>query len=343
MTKILCKKLKKTIMRLITIDDFSDIYFKMKQRGFNFILSKLNLSGRIRTKRTHNQQNVLISEWHIISQVNKRRNKLITSSEDIDYNEYLMTGVFARKFNLRLLSLGSGASNREIRLASHPNFSEIICVDIAHNQLDKAKEIALKNNLSNIHFVCADIAEYLKDKKDNFDIVLFNQSLHHFKNVDFLISHQIFSALKNGGNLVINEYVGKNQLQYSSKQIRAINEALKLIPDKYKKIFGTNITKKKFHGLGLLRMMIADPSECIDSESILPSIHKSFKTVTEKPYGGNIIMGVLKNIAHNFLTSDSDMEKEQVLDALFAFEDDYLKKNQSDFVFGIYEKTTQNI
>ena len=329
-------------MRLVTIDDFRDIYFKMKQRGFNFILSKLHPFGQARTKYAYNQQNALVSEWHIIPQVIKRKNKLITGNENVDYNEYLMTEIFAGKSNLRLLSLGSGTSNREIRLASYPNFSEIVCVDIAKNQLNKAKEIALKNNLNNIRFVCADIDEYLKDKRSNFDIVLFNQSLHHFKNVDFLISHQIFGVLKNGGNLIINEYVGKNRLQYSSEQIKAINEALKLIPDKYKKIFGTNITKKKFYGLGLLRMIIADPSECIDSKSILPAIHSSFKTVIEKPYGGNIIMGTLKNIAHNFLTSDSDMGKEHILDALFAFEDDYLKKNQSDFIFGVYEKPPQS-
>jgi hypothetical protein len=47
-------------------------------------------------------------------------------------------------------------------------------------------------------------------------------------------------------------------------------------------------------------------------------------------------MGVLKNIAHHFLTLDA--EKEQILNALFSFEDDYIKKNSSDFIFGVYEK-----
>ena len=324
-------------MKIVTIDDFRDIYFKMKQKNIHFIFAKLNIRGKSRTKNTFNHQNNrAVSEWYIIPQIKKRWNKLITGNEEIDYEDFLMKEIFAGKSNLRLLSLGSGVCSHELKFASYPNFSEIICVDIAQNRLDEAKETALKNNLHTIHFICSDIQQYIEHKKDCFDIVLFHSSLHHCRHVNYLIGHQISGILKDGGKLIINEYVGKNRLQYSRGQIKAINQALQLIPSRYKKIYGTNITKKKFHGLGLLRMIIADPSECVESENILPSIHRSFKTVIEKPYGGNILMGVLKNIAHHFVTLDR--EKTQVLDDLFSSEDDYLKHNPSDFIMGVYEK-----
>ena len=83
-------------------------------------------------------------------------------------------------------------------------------------------------------------------------------------------------------------------------------------------------------------MKIADPSECIDSQNILPSIHNNFETIYEANYGGNILMTALKDISHHFIEMNS--EKETILNNLFEFEDDYIKKHQSDFIFGIYKK-----
>ena len=75
---------------------------------------------------------------------------------------------------------------------------------------------------------------------------------------------------------------------------------------------------------------------CIDSASIIPSLHKDFNPIVEKGFGGNILMNVLKDLSHHFV--DTNEEKIEILNALFEFEDDYLKSNKSDFVFGIYQK-----
>ena len=82
-------------------------------------------------------------------------------------------------------------------------------------------------------------------------------------------------------------------------------------------------------------MILADPSECIDSENIIPSIHKHYETVYEAEYGGNILKMALKDIAHHFL--EINEEKENVLNNLFDYEDEYIKKHPSNFVFGIYK------
>jgi hypothetical protein len=46
-------------------------------------------------------------------------------------------------------------------------------------------------------------------------------------------------------------------------------------------------------------------------------------------------MHVLKDISHHFTELNS--EKNQILNSLFKFEDEYLKDESSDFVFGIYQ------
>ena len=68
----------------------------------------------------------------------------------------------------------------------------------------------------------------------------------------------------------------------------------------------------------------------------MPSLHNYFNPLIEKYYGGNILMNVLKDISHHFV--ETNKEKEKILNNLFEFEDDYLKSNKSDFVFGVYQK-----
>jgi len=321
--------------RIITIDDIVDLLHKLKQRGIGFILSKFNVIGIERTKKSFSQSEYISSDWWIIPKVKQRWNKLITGNSEICYEKYLVDNFLINKNKLKLVSLGSGNCSHEIELAKKSVFSEIICVDISKKRLQEAESIAKRLNLKNINFICADANNYPL-KKDFFDIVFFHQSLHHFNNINFFIGNKIKECLKKDGLLVVNEYVGANRLQYPKFQIKKMNEALKLIPKKYRFRYKSNLLKNKIYGPGIVRMIIADPSECIDSESILPTIHSNFHTIIEKPYGGNILMGVLKDISHNFL--EMDYEKEKILEDLFVFEDEYLIDNSSDFVFGIYRK-----
>jgi hypothetical protein len=84
-------------------------------------------------------------------------------------------------------------------------------------------------------------------------------------------------------------------------------------------------------------MLLVDPSEAIDSESIIPSIHKLFTIVEERKIGWDITQLLFKDIAHNFL--DQDKETQSLLNYVFDQEDRYLAATgRSDAVFGIYKK-----
>ena len=208
---------------------------------------------------------------------------------------------------------------------------------MAENRLLKAERTAEEKKVEDkMEFICSDIDSYVFPE-NHFDIVLFNASLHHFNKVERLLSEHVINCLNNKGLLVINEYVGLNSLQFKKNQIKAINKALESVPDKYRTRFRSRLKKRRFSGYGVLRMIISDPSECIDSENIIPSIHKYYNTILERPFGGNLLMHVLMDISHHFVELNDD--KKDVLNTLFDLEDDYLKQNASDFVFGVYEKS----
>lgn len=321
--------------RYLTVDDITDILHKSKQRGVGFLLSKLNIFGLKRTEKTFDQLDYKSADWWIVPKVIERWNKLTTGNADMDYKEFFVTNYLQNKTGLKLISLGSGASHHEIELAKYENFEEIICIDIAKNRLLEAEAKAHDLNLKNIEFICADINNY-EIPKEYFDVVFFHASLHHFDQIENFVKTTIKDSLKSNGLLVINEFVGATRLQFPKHQIAKINEALRIIPKKYRTRYKSNLLKSRYYGSGIFRMIVADPSECIDSASILPTIHSNFETVLERPYGGNVLMSALKDISHHFVELDS--EKSKVLDELFLLEDEYLTNHDSDFVFGIYRK-----
>lgn len=326
-------------MRIITVDDFIETWCKIKQRGFRFIISKFSINARLRTQSAFDTQRGDTSDWWEVPLVKKRWNAMVTGNPDISIDQYIVSHYFSGQQKLKLLSPGSGACNHEIALAQYPAFEEITCVDIAGNELKKAELKAQKLNLSNLRFVCTDMYTY--DLPSNyFDIIWFNASLHHFKNQEHFIANRVKPLLKENGLLVINEYVGANRLQFPRKQIEAINTAISKIDREYRIRNKSSIVKNSYSGSGLLRMYMADPSECVDSSSIIPAIHRNFEIVEEKSFGGNILMAALKDIAHHFINIDK--RKEEILETLFKLEDEYLKENPPDYQIGIYRKKLKN-
>lgn len=321
--------------RYITTDDIRDVYIKAKQRGLDFVLSKFTFSETARTKSAFNETKKVSADWWSVPYVTQRWNSLITGKANQNYEEFLLQETFAQQEGLRLLSIGSGESSREMRLAKSKAFKQITCLDLSNYRMNKANQIAIEQGLTNIQFVCANIYEH-DFKHQVYDYILFNASLHHFKEIPSFLEYQILPLIATDGKLIINEFVGATRLQFPDHQLIAINQALQLIPHKFKKRFKTCLYKNSYSGSGIIRMTLADPSECIDAERIIPAIHKLFEIEFEKGYGGNILANVLKDIAHHF--HELDVEKKQILDTLFAFEDKYLDKYPSDFVFGIYKK-----
>ncbi len=319
--------------KLISLDDFSEAAYKLKIRGVKFFLTRFHPSERKRVATAWNAatQRRGINFWEIPA-VQKRWNLLITGNAEKNYFEYLEEKYFNE--NTILLSPGCGTGSKEILLAGSKKVNRIDAFDIAGERIAEAKRKAETQKVSNINFFVSDISSF-EPQAETYDVVLFDSFLHHVKDLKSVLQ-KIKRALKKDGLLAINEYVGANRFQWDEEQKRAADKALKLIPPKYKsREFDEKIKTKNFYP-GLLRMILSDPSEAVNSENILNEIHKQFETVEEKPYGGNLLQIVLKYISHNF-TSD-DAETKTVLEKLFEQEDEFLKTHPSDFLFGVYRK-----
>ncbi len=322
-------------MRIITRDDFTETYAKVVQRGTGFLTSKFRVRGSHRTLSAFNHTAKIASNWYQVPSVRQRWNRLITGDENTIYEDYVVKKYLGGKLDLNLLSIGSGSCSHEINFAMHNCFSRVTCVDMAGNLLEKGKKRSRELDLKNMEFVQGD-AYHLDLKENDYDMILFHASLHHFQNIQGLIGGDLLKALKGEGILVINEYVGSNRFQFPGEQISMVNQALQKIPRQYRIRYRMKLQKNRVSGAGILRMYMADPSEAPESDKILEILNRQMEAIEIKPYGGNILMLTLKDISHHFM--EETLESDAILKELFDLEDKYMEKTDSDFVFGVYRK-----
>lgn len=323
---------------LVTFGDFIDIYLKVKKKGVKFVFHKLfNLSYKDKVSSKWDNFSSESDFW-IIPEIKQHWNKIISGNPMVSYEEYVSTTYFNTQSNLNLLSVGCGEGIHERNFYKYLNFKECLGVDISEGSISAAQKLAAleqktitykASNFSNLDF---------SGKK--FDIILFDSSLHHFKNIHEFLNTQIKPLLKENGVLVIVEYCGPNRLQWKNAQLKKSNEILKQLPKKYKIFTKDGFLKRKVYRPGFIRVCAVDPSEAPDSANLVEALHANFDVLEEKNLGWNIIQPLLKGIAHNFL--DSTPETKMWIDFILKEEERFLneKANLSDAIFGIYKLKT---
>lgn len=320
---------------LVSLGDFIDVYYKVKQKGFLQLVSFFNLSKNKRVSAKWNQYQSSSDFW-IIPQLKLHWNKLVSGNVAVGYETYVIEKYLVNKSNITLLSIGCGEGRHERNFAVSGKFSKIVGVDISSDRIVRAKQLALNSDLK-IDYLAGDFHQ-MDFEKESFDVVLFDSSLHHFNNISGFLEIEIAPLLKSDGILVVNEFCGPNRLQWKKEQIDFANDLLRALPQKYKTLIDGTSVKKKVYRPGLIRMLLVDPSEAPDSANLKNALHANFDLVEEKKLGWNILHLLLKGIAHNFMNEDE--ESKQLLDYLIEKENEFVERvGESDSIFGVYQKS----
>jgi 2-polyprenyl-3-methyl-5-hydroxy-6-metoxy-1,4-benzoquinol methylase len=238
------------------------------------------------------------------------------------------------------LSLGCGTGILERELQQRGIFRKLDGYDVTDEAINQAKKLAKEKNLK-INYQVANLNR-IKLEKNTYDIIFANSILHHLKNLEYVID-QIDTALARNGLLIVNEYIGPSQFQYTVKQITLINELLNILAENYKKrVTDPNSLKPFFIPPSKEFMDASDPSEAIRSSEIINLLQKKFEVVERKDFGGTILHMLLQDIAGNFDPNDS--RDITVLKLLIYFEDYLIKAKilTSDFSFLVLRKKSKS-
>ncbi len=318
---------------LINIDDFVEFWRKIRRRKH---FADIALANKARTAK-HWSAGTSGTHWWDIPAVRERWNLMITGSPETDFRKFIAEKHLKTLTGAKVLSIGCGDGTKEIEWAKHLDIARLDGVDLSPERVDRARKNAEKANLGTKFFFTAEDFWSAKFNSD-YDIVLAEQILHHLSPIDKAVA-KISSALKPGGILIANEYIGPDRFQWTPRQCAIINGLLTIIPEQFRIIEGTSTVKKKVYRPGKLAMWINDPSEAAESSRIISAIKKFFKIEAEYGYGGCVIHPLLRGIAHNFIPETPLSRK--VLDLCFAVEDLALESKElsHDFAVIVARKT----
>jgi ubiquinone/menaquinone biosynthesis C-methylase UbiE len=217
------------------------------------------------------------------------------------------------------LSLGCGAAGTEIAASGWGLFGSMLALDASSVSVKIAAADAERQGVTNIRFGSVDL-ERLDLPIAAFDVVLMNMSLHHVRELRPALS-QVRQALRPDGFFIVHEFVGPRQFQFTDTQLGLVRDLLAVLPERYRRDSTTGQIKAEYVRRPIEFWNVADPSEAIRSDRIVPELERQFRMVERLDYGGTILHLLLENIVHNFDPAD---DRDRALIALLGRIEDTL-------------------
>jgi SAM-dependent methyltransferase len=231
----------------------------------------------------------------------------------------------------RVLSVGCGSGHLERGLQSHGICVATEAFDVSPAAVVVAQEKAAEAGCGDVRYWVAD-GNSIRLPRSRYDAVFASMSLHHVTKLERLLK-QIHGALKPGGIFVVNEYVGPSRFQWTDAQLRIMNEALPLLPDRLRLQSNTGAIKTGVCRPSVEDVIREDPSEAVRSADIPRLLRRYFRIETRVDYGGTLLYPLLEYIVGNFDASRED--DVAILRLLSHLEDELIRDGilQSDFAF----------
>jgi SAM-dependent methyltransferase len=220
----------------------------------------------------------------------------------------------------RVLNIGCGAGELDRHLALLNAFRRLDSWDIAPGVLEIARREADAAGVEGVTYHQGN-AELADLGQDTYDVILFVSSLHHVTRLETMLD-ACRRALRPGGYLIVNEYVGPNRFAFTPREVEIMRAAYGLIPARLRRSLIPQARGAIFEVPPLpdpAEVARVDPSESVRSEEIMPLLRERFDIVLQRDLGGTLLHWLLNGIAGNF--SPEDPASLEVLEMLFKIED----------------------
>ena len=240
----------------------------------------------------------------------------------------------------RCVSICCGFGHLERSLAKLHVARHIVGTDIAPGAIEEARRRA---NGLDIEYYAADL-NVAPLPNDEYGLIWANGALHHLDNLESVVS-KLHRSLRSDGYLVSTEYVGPKYQQLGTRQLELIDAARRLLPADLRsrtvvyRPFGTSLFARgiryvarrmdaTLHRDPVWKMpplefyLATDPSECVSSDRIIPTLKKYFD-VEVRGFGGSILYYALDIAFYRNFNSGNQAHRE-ALQRLFDFEDAHL-------------------
>ncbi|MEM8976392.1 MAG: class I SAM-dependent methyltransferase [Pseudomonadota bacterium] len=228
----------------------------------------------------------------------------------------------------RAISVGCGSGVKERRLLEAGVVDQFDLFEVSEAYAAAARQGAKEEGFADRVRVIVDDA-FSHETADQYDLVYWDHSLHHMLNVDKAVSWSV-AALKPGGWLIINDYVGPTRLVWHREEVDFAREFLKL----HQSELGLEPTSLKYKNvIDRLKLFLRDPSEAPQSDKIAASFREHCGEDMRS------LGGVMIHLCAPFLGEPNDGLNE-IYDELISYDREALEKGHNHFSFAAWQKQT---
>lgn len=203
-------------------------------------------------------------------------NLRVSGDEAVAPLDFLYARSGRRRFE-RLLSLGCGTGRVERAVRRLDIAQSVDAVDGSAVSIDLARQNAREEGLDGIAYRVADMNR-LDLPRGRYDAVVFHQSLHHVNSVERLLQ-QVRRTLTSTGLLFLEEWTGPSRFDWGDPaKLEGARSAFARLPVEWRQWPELKPPIEEH-----------DPTEAVRSSAILPSLHRLFEPIVDRPYGGQIV------------------------------------------------------
>lgn len=227
--------------------------------------------------------------------------------------------------NCEILSVGSGNCDVEVALAELLVKKEIhnftfTCLDINPHMLERGKELASEHQLlPRFSFMETDINSWNINKQ--YQIIIANQSLHHFVELEILFD-KIYRSLNEESFFLASDMIGRNGHKRWPEALEIVLALWSLLEDRHKWNHQLNRFEAVYEDWDCSR----EGFEGIRAQDILPLLLKQFSFHRFIGYSNLINIFVDRGFGHNF---DLDNPRDcYFIDFVARLDDYYLEQGK---------------
>ncbi len=220
--------------------------------------------------------------WGYSTHVLRHINRLICGKALPAWSDGLIDRLRARHGQrlpfARGCSIGCGDANKEIELLKAGIVEHFHLFELSEERAKHGMHLAQQAGLA--ERVRYTIGDAFTLEHEPYDFFLWNNALHHMPDARAALAFSR-ARLAPGGALCLQDYTGPTRFQWPPAMLAAINSARSFIGGKPLQLPSISLIEA------------SDPSEAIDSGSILPALAELFPQAEVRPLGGVIYFAAL--------------------------------------------------
>ncbi len=208
--------------------------------------------------------------------------------------EWLIVNHLSHRHVVPAIGLGAGVGSFELNLVAHGVVRSVELVDVSPLAVEQAAQTAQRLGMEDRVVVrCQDQAS-LTLADDSYDLVTFVSSLHHVTDLESTMN-AVRRALRPGGVLFANEYIGPNRFAFPSSDVAVARSVYRLLDPHH---------RGPWPELPLPNpddVAKSDPTEAAHSEEIIACLKRHFEHVQLLPFFGALLYPLWTGLNHDRL------------------------------------------